>query len=143
MKIFRHLVCCYPLTLLCLGLVWYLSLFIDMPETPMDDVPFIDKWTHLVMYGGTCSVMWWEYSRCHTSLTAWKLLLYAWLGPILMSGLIELMQKYCTSTRSGEWLDLAANTTGVTLAVPIGLALWHWKKNRHRTPSPLYGGKDR
>jgi len=130
MNIFRHLLSCYPLTLLCLGLVWYLSLFIDMPETPMDDLPFIDKWTHLVMYGGACSAMWWEYGRCHSRLIAWKLVLFAWIGPVLMSGLIELLQKYCTTTRSGEWLDFASNTIGVTLAVPIGLIFWHWRRSR-------------
>ena len=124
---FRYLFTHYPLTLLCLALVWYLSLFIVMPETPMDDVPFIDKWTHLAMYGGTCSVMWIEYLRCHDRLNGWKLFLLAWLGPILMSGLLELLQKYCTTTRQGEWLDFLANSTGVTLAVGIGLLIWKIK----------------
>ena len=123
----KHLLKHYPLTLICLALVWYLSLFIVMPETPMDDVPFIDKWTHLVMYGGTCSVMWIEYTRCHERLNGWKLFLLAWLGPILMSGLLELLQKYCTTTRQGEWLDFFANSTGVTLAVGIGLMIWKMK----------------
>lgn len=123
----KYLLKHYPLTLLCLALVWYLSLFIDMPETPMDDVPFIDKWTHLAMYGGTCSVMWIEYLRCHDRLNGWKLFLLAWLGPILMSGLLELLQKYCTTTRQGEWLDFLANSTGVTLAVGIGLLIWKIK----------------
>ena len=124
---FRYLLSHYPLTLLCLALVWYLSLFIVMPETPMDDVPFIDKWTHLVMYGGTCSVMWFEYLRCHDHLHFWKLFLLAWLSPILMSGLLELLQRYCTTNRSGEWLDFAAKSTGVTLAVPLGLLFWKMK----------------
>lgn len=123
----KYLLKHYPLTLLCLALVWYLSLLIDMPETPMDDVPFIDKWTHLAMYGGTCSVMWIEYLRCHDRLNGWKLFLLAWLGPILMSGLLELLQKYCTTTRQGEWLDFLANSTGVTLAVGIGLLIWKIK----------------
>lgn len=123
----KYLLKHYPLTLLCLALVWYLSLLIDMPETPMDDVPFIDKWTHLAMYGGTCSVMWIEYLRCHDRLNGWKLFLLAWLGPILMSGLLELLQKYCTTTRQGEWLDFLANSTGVTLAVGIGLIIWKTK----------------
>ena len=123
----KYLLKHYPLTLLCLALVWYLSLLIDMPETPMDDVPFIDKWTHLAMYGGTCSVMWIEYLRCHDRLNGWKLFLLAWLGPILMSGLLELLQKYCTTTRQGEWLDFLANSTGVTPAVGIGLMIWKIK----------------
>ena len=129
---FKYLLKHYPLTLICLALVWYLSLFIVMPEMPMGDVPFIDKWEHLVMYGGTCTVMWIEYIRCHDRLNFWKLFLLAWLGPILMSGLLELLQKYCTTTRQGEWLDFLANSTGVTLAVGIGLIIWKVKNSRSR-----------
>jgi VanZ family protein len=94
----------------------------------MDDVPFIDKWTHLVMYGGTCTVMWIEYMRHHDRLHFWKLFLFAWLGPILMSGLLELLQRYCTTNRSGEWLDFAANTLGVALGCTAGLLAFKWRR---------------
>lgn len=126
MNHFRHLLSHYPLTLLCLALVWFLCLMLDVRKAPDVDVPFIDKWTHLAMYAGTCSVMWWEYLRCHQRLVEWKLFLFAWLGPILMSGCIELLQAYCTTTRSGEWLDFAANSIGVTLGCLIGLAMWRY-----------------
>ncbi len=40
----------------------------------------------------------------------------------MMSGLIELLQAYCTGgRRSGDWLDFAANTAGATLAAVIGI----------------------
>ena len=53
-----------------------------------------------------------------------RLFLWAWLMPIVMSGCIELLQEYCTGgRRSGDWIDLAANATGVTLAALIGMAL--------------------
>ena len=38
-----------------------------------------------------------------------------------MGGLLELLQAYATTTRNGDWLDFAANTTGVTLAGIVGL----------------------
>ena len=120
----RYLLRNYPLSLLCIALIWYLSLVIIVPETPLDGVAFIDKWTHLVMYGGTCSVIWIEYLRCHAAPNWWKLLLFAWLGPVLMGGLIELLQAHCTTNRSGEWLDFWADSLGVTLAVGVGLLLW-------------------
>lgn len=123
-----HLLRRYPLSLLCVALIWFLCLFVTMPETPVDDVPFIDKWTHLVMYGGTTSVIWWEYLRCHTLLVGWKLFLLAFLGPILMSGVIELLQAYCTTTRAGEWLDFAANSLGTCLGNLLGLLLWRLKR---------------
>lgn len=110
----------YPLTVVCLALIWYLSLLFVPPHTQLDNVQFIDKWTHLVMYGGTCLVMWWEYLRQHNRPNGTRLFLFAWLAPIVMSGVIELLQAYCTTNRAGEWLDLAANATGVTLAAGIG-----------------------
>lgn len=49
-----------------------------------------------------------------------------------MSGCIELMQAYCTDTRSGDWLDFLANSIGVGLAALIGYYLLRpliWRKS--------------
>lgn len=74
------------------------------------------------MYTGTCTAIWLEYIKCHKKLSPKSLFLWAWLAPVLMSGLIEILQEYCTGgRRSGDWLDLAANATGVTLAAVIGI----------------------
>jgi VanZ family protein len=114
----------YPLSLICLVLIWYLSIWFRPPHFPeLDNVAFIDKWTHFVMYGGTCSVIWWEYLHCHKVIGWKRVMLLAWLAPIVMSGIIELVQAYCTTNRSGEWLDLAANATGCTIGCLIGLAM--------------------
>lgn len=126
----RQIVSRYPLSLLCLLTVWYLSLFFLPPDKlDLSGVAFIDKWTHFVMYGGTCSVIWWEYLRSHRVLSARRLFVFAWLGPVLMSGLLELLQEYCTNNRAGEWLDFAANTTGCTLGVVVGLIMAKWQKH--------------
>ena len=119
-----HFVKNYPLSSLCIVLIWILSLTPFFPETPFNKVAFIDKWTHFVMYGGTCSVIWWEYLRRHRVLDYEKLFFYAWLCPVLMSGLLELLQEYCTAGhRNGDWLDFAANTIGVTIGVLVGLLM--------------------
>lgn len=121
----------YPLSCLCIALTWYLSIWFMPPEFPeLENVAFIDKWTHFLMYGGTCTVIWWEYLCHHRRLQAGKLFLLAWLAPILMSGVLELIQEYCTENRAGEWLDLAANATGVTLGTIIGLMLYRFSKGR-------------
>lgn len=120
----------YPLSVVCIVLIWVLSLMPFFPETPFDDVRFIDKWTHLVMYGGTCSVLWTEYLRSHTQYNKVKLFLWAWLAPILMSGVLELLQEYATNTRSGEWLDFAANSLGVTLGAVFGMLLAAFRARR-------------
>ncbi len=122
-----HFIKHYPFSIVCILVVWILSLTPIFPETPFDQVEYIDKWTHLVMYGGTCSIIWWEYLHCHKSLDLEKLFFYAWLSPILMSGLLEILQEYCTGGhRNGDWIDFAANALGVTLAVPFGLLLYHF-----------------
>ncbi len=114
----------YPVSVFFFLVIWYLSFFTP-PKTELDEVAFIDKWVHVAMYGGTCATLWIEYLLRHKWVCdKTKLILWAWAMPILMSGCIELLQQYCTSgRRSGDWIDLAANATGVTLAALFGLAL--------------------
>ena len=114
----------YPLSVFCIVLVWVLSLVPFFPDTPLDDVPFIDKWTHFVMYGGTCLVIHWEYRRRHLRPDYRRLLFWAALMPVIMSAALELLQEYATTTRNGEWEDLAANATGVVIGNALGLLLW-------------------
>lgn len=123
MKFDRNLVRNYPLSCLCVAVIWILC-FCTPPHTPLDNVAFMDKWMHMAMYAGTCSIVWFEYLRRHKSLNKIRLLTWAWLAPVLMSGLIELLQAYCIGgRRSGDWLDFAANTVGATLAVLIGILM--------------------
>src|SRR5574344_1874819 len=112
MNFYRQIVTKYPFSIICILVIWYLSFFTP-PQTELDNVPFIDKWTHLVMYGGTCSVIWIEYWRSHSVVNKWKLAVWAWAAPIIMSGCIELLQEYCTNgRRDGDWADLLANSIG-------------------------------
>lgn len=64
----------YPFSLLIICTICYLSLC-TMPETELDDVPFIDKWVHICMYGGLSGVLWIEYVRAHRSIKFMKALL--------------------------------------------------------------------
>jgi VanZ family protein len=76
-------------------------------------------------------MIWLEYLRSHRSLNRRKLALWAVGAPIAMSGLIELLQAYATTNRSGDWLDFAANSLGALLAIPLGLYILRpiiWKK---------------
>jgi len=125
MRIIVQFVRKYPVSVFLFVVIWYLSLFFLPPHTRLDNVKFIDKWTHVVMYGGTCAVLWWEYQRQH-AVPCWPRLFWlAWVAPIAMSGILELLQEYCTGgRRSGEWLDLAANATGVTLAALAGVVFF-------------------
>lgn len=141
----------YPFSTLCIAAIWILSL-INMPETELSDIEFADKWVHFLMYGGTCCIIWTEYlmrhstpaapgrilsGRAYGAFSPRKLLVWAWCMPIAMSGLLELLQEYCTASRSGDWLDLAANAVGVSMAAAVmgPLAVYLRKKkagNRNR-----------
>ena len=123
MKYLRHLVSNYPVSCFYIAFIWVLC-FADVPQTPLSDVTLIDKWVHTAMYAGTCSTIWWEYVHRHDAIDWKRLWLLAWLAPIIMSGIIELLQAYCTGgRRSGEWLDFAANGIGATLGGVIGILL--------------------
>ena len=109
----------YPLTWLIVLTILYLSFF-KPPQTDMEEIPGIDKLAHICMYGGLCILLWVEYLRNHQTINYLKMLIGGIFMPIAFSGSIELMQSYCTEHRGGDWLDFAANTSGVLLAALAG-----------------------
>ena len=96
----------------------------------MEEIPHIDKVVHICMYGGLCLILWIEYLRNHKTVN-WNHVIWGGIiAPVAMSGCIELMQAYCTDTRSGDWLDFLANSIG--LAALIGYYLLRpliWRKS--------------
>ena len=128
----------YPLSAILIALIWILCLM-DVPETPLSNISLIDKWTHIAMYAGTCSVMWIEFLRrrkkkntkkpATATNNPAKTFVCLFLAPVLMSGLIEILQATCTGgRRSGEWLDFLANSIGCTLPFIIGIIYLFRKK---------------
>ena len=67
-------------------------------------------------------MLWLEFLRAHQKGDS--PLWHAWVGafvcPVLFSGMVELLQEYCTTYRGGDWLDFAANTAGALIASLIG-----------------------
>lgn len=113
----------YPITLLLAVGIVLLSL-LPIPDLKMPvEVPLMDKWTHMVMYGVLTLVIWFDYRRAHHQYNAWRLLIFAFFAPIAMGGILELMQDYLTTCRSGEWLDFVANTIGVCIGSVIGILI--------------------
>lgn len=113
----------YPLSVLVILAVTTLCL-IPISDLPMKDVPFIDKWTHIVLFGGIALVLFFELF-----MNGRKCLLHA--PPLLAGaygGLIELAQANLTTYRSGEWLDFWADLTGAFLAYLLGVMLLKYNR---------------
>ena len=106
----------YPLTWAFVFIIFYVCLM-PVPETPVDDVPGIDKLVHTGMYGLICLVILGERLRQRKSrpIDMRHCFVGAFVLPIAMSGIIELLQAYATTCRSGDWWDMAANTLGVVI----------------------------
>ena len=120
----------YPWTVLFLIIIWILCFTPYLPETPLDNVHLMDKWTHIAMYFALCCIIWYEK---HKLLNKQKkrqntkgILLWVGIAPLLMGGLIEILQENCTNGhRSGDWLDFIADAIGIIIAlifcIPLGL----------------------
>lgn len=122
----------YPLSVLSVVVIWVLCL-IPIPETPLSDIRMIDKWTHFVLYGGLCVVVWAEYGRQHARPLNRRAWIYTLLLPVIMGGLIEIVQATCTGgNRSGDIMDWAADNIGVVLGqfigIPLALTLSKWRR---------------
>lgn len=111
----------YPFTTLTIIVIWTLC-FMNVPETPLSHVSLIDKWTHIVMFFGLCCIMLTEYLKANKKAKKMNVFLWTFIAPILMGGLIEFLQANCTGgRRSGDWIDLFADATGVVLAHVTGI----------------------
>lgn len=116
----------YPLSLFLTVIIWVLC-FINVPETPLENITLMDKWTHIAMYLVLGIVIFWESNRKRKramppvqEMKKAKVVLWTFVLPALMGGLIEILQANCTGgRRSGDWLDFAADSIGAALALAI------------------------
>ena len=119
MKILRK----YPYSVLIALAIWVVCM-IPIPETPLSSLSFVDKWTHFLMYGIFTIVILWEHRRLSSVLL---------LLPIIQGIVIEFVQTYLTTCRSGEWFDALCNTLGVLLGALLFWSLGKTKKSKKAT----------
>lgn len=125
MTIIRHLSRYYILTLLTVVVILVLCLM-PIEDPPLKDVRFIDKWTHMVLFGGMCGVLYLEMTLNGRSRSRW----IAAVAAGLFGGVVELLQAFCTTCRSGEWLDFVADAVGALIVYLLVLCLRHVGKVR-------------
>ena len=96
---------------------------LPIPEdAPMSDVPLIDKWVHMVMYMGLVLAMWFDHVVRREKKAKGKHILFMFLYATLLGGLMELVQAYLTTCRSGDLIDFEADAIGA--AIGVGLTLF-------------------
>lgn len=117
----------YPVSLFLIAAIWTVCL-IPIPETPLNEVPMMDKWTHFVMFGVLSLCIISEYVYRHRKPKGWDVALVGMLLPFAMGGMIELAQAYCTGgNRSGDVMDWLADGIGVLIGAAIGSLLVYYR----------------
>ncbi|KAA6351730.1 hypothetical protein EZS27_000855 [termite gut metagenome] len=123
----------YPVSLIVMGIIVFLSLFNPPTIKSIYRIPNWDKIIHLCMYGALSGILWWEFLRNHKNGNF--PILHVWIGaivcPIVFSGVVELLQKYCTTYRGGDWLDFVADIIGVIVGSLISHYVIRPWMNKH------------
>ncbi len=104
-------------------LLWLLIIFYGLlvpanalPIKPFLNIPHFDKIVHFSLFFVLCLLL-----IRPLKVLKWKPYLLAPLIAITMGGLLELGQRYLTSSRSSDFYDFLANTTGVLVSL-----LFYW-----------------
>ena len=106
-------------------IILYLCCFIptnDIPDIEIELFIPIDKVVHFCMYlglSGATAINYIYLKKGKVDVT--KMLLGAFLLPMLYGGFIELLQNYYFPPRSGDWFDFLADILGSLAALPIAL----------------------
>jgi VanZ family protein len=79
----------------------------------------MDKIVHLLMYLSLSSVIAIEIMKNNSEYGLIKALVIAVLISLIYGGLLELVQKYLTQTRSGDWFDRLFDFIGILLSIPL------------------------
>jgi len=95
-----------------LAILWTLLIFIGCftpgKDIPKVEVPFIDKWVHLVMFGGF-TILW----LCSKPVRTFSGYLKMFLIAVALGSFIELMQGLLSFLgRSMEFMDAIADSIG-------------------------------
>lgn len=105
----------YKFSILLAGIIVLLSLIPSstMPDTRFFSIRFLDKIVHLGMYG-TFGLVALIERRCKKHCFPREFLLLFLI--FLLSTLMEVLQATVVASRAAEWLDLAANFSGLAAA---------------------------
>ena len=101
-------------------IILYLSFF-NPPKVPeLNTIAFVDKWVHVVLYTFYTLIMAFDFTKDGARIFKKT---YYWgvcvAFPILLGGLIEILQVTFFPPRTAEWMDWAADATGVLIGMSL------------------------
>jgi len=120
----------YGLSLLCLTVIFILC-FMKTSSLPAPPVRNFDKVVHAFMFLGLSGVVFFDNTNyLRSAISNSRIFWGTFLFPTLLGGLIEIMQAYLTTYRTGDWLDFLFDGVGAIIGCGIALLI-----NRHLSRS--------
>lgn len=110
-------------SLLIGGVIFYLCCILK-PNEVSTDIHFehMDKVVHFLMYFGLSFVASFGYIYGEKGrIIILKMIVFAFILPILYGGLIEVLQYRYFEGRSGDWFDFLADFLGSLAVLPLAL----------------------
>ncbi|MEP6845380.1 MAG: VanZ family protein [Panacibacter sp.] len=114
------------------GLVWIILIFIlltmpgsDIPSNDFFDLIYFDKWVHIGLFG--ILTMFWSYPLLKLGWIPVKIFLLIASLATFYGIIMEFVQKYFTTSRSFDIVDILADTSGAFIAA---LFLINFRKSR-------------
>ncbi len=106
----------YWKTILVICGIFYLSFAPASTFKSVPRFPNADKITHFLMYFGLVIVLIYDFKKRNNSeYTYGKFIAVCILFPILLGGIIEILQEAFFKPRSAEWLDWLSDIAGVLI----------------------------
>jgi len=113
----------YLLSILVLLIIFILC-FMNTSPLPAPPVKNFDKLVHVIMFLGLAGVVFFDNTRyLRFPISNRRIFWGSFLFPLLLGGLIEIMQAYLTRYRSGDWFDFLGDAVGIVLAAGIALLI--------------------
>lgn len=93
------------------------------------DIPYFDKFVHFCFYTGFTLLWTWSFRIHKTDKNYVYKASLLFLFAVVFGLCIELLQKYTTTSRSFEWLDVVANSSGAFFGLLISALFQKNKPN--------------
>jgi len=107
----------YWKSILIISGILYLSF---APPSTFKGVPSFeneDKLVHIIMYGGLTCVLIFDFRQYakNNPLSTLAFILICLLTPVILGGIVEILQPIYFAPRTAEWIDWFSDITGVML----------------------------